>query len=696
MGKKQKSLRRHNDVYNGRERFIVTIKLRSNHQQSVGVTKIPGTPSRHTNIKRPRPSIKLTFGSGLSNSGTSRPQISTYSDSIKDFQGLQGSQESDETDDTDDLIPYRGVISGEDASTKHTLPQEIDIKKFENAVRRALEKSQKTDHNNESKWAAARKSNPSSPLLQQTLPTTLYSHGGGSAQALLSQIKRIRMGDHEIDTWYTAPYPEEYSQQEVLYLCEFCLRYMSSEYISERHQIKCKLKRPPGREIYRSSSGLISVYEVDGAVSTQYCQNLCLLAKMFLNSKTLYYDVPAFRFYVLTENEKVEGNDGCTTSKIVGYFSKEKKSDRENPYNVSCILSMPTAQRKGYGHFLIGFSYLLSRTEGKSGTPEKPLSELGLLAYRNYWKMAICYALKGLNLEQSESRKTVSIKELSTCTGMTPGDVVCALERLEFLVRDRETQRYGLGVDVDIVLDVIDKWERKGYVKVEESRLIWWPPPSNDNLDDEKLAEYYGPSVSSAGVTEEVVDVSDDEEPRLQIEPAFIGSGINQNGTVVVAQGGDELGHIRLSDHHNEVSASSVDTTACMRSSSLSSSSSSSSSSSRTSSASVEADSGSPAAALISTTTITTTTTTTTTTMHHTSMTAGPIGDAASQEKGSNPTDDNTKKIKNRALLLIASSTSLPPNSPAAAAAVAESGTGSTKLMVPGKRRLPARGHSRT
>jgi hypothetical protein len=44
-------------------------------------------------------------------------------------------------------------------------------------------------------------------------------------------------------------------------------------------------------------------------------QNLCLLAKLFLDHKTLYYDVDPFLFYVLTECD----DDG---HHIVGYFSK--------------------------------------------------------------------------------------------------------------------------------------------------------------------------------------------------------------------------------------------------------------------------------------------------------------------------------------------------------------------------------------
>ena len=85
-----------------------------------------------------------------------------------------------------------------------------------------------------------------------------------------------------------------------------------------QHLKKCRLQHPPGDEIYRH--GPVSMFEIDGKKEKNYCQNLCYLAKMFLDHKTLYYDVDLFLFYVLCECDERGAH-------IVGYFSKEKHSE---------------------------------------------------------------------------------------------------------------------------------------------------------------------------------------------------------------------------------------------------------------------------------------------------------------------------------------------------------------------------------
>ena len=71
---------------------------------------------------------------------------------------------------------------------------------------------------------------------------------------------------------------------------------------------------------------------------------------MFLDHKTLYYDVEPFLFYVMTEADE-------NGAQFVGYFSKEKRSPTNN---VSCIVTLPVRQRRGWGNLLIDFSALRS------------------------------------------------------------------------------------------------------------------------------------------------------------------------------------------------------------------------------------------------------------------------------------------------------------------------------------------------
>ena len=137
-----------------------------------------------------------------------------------------------------------------------------------------------------------------------------------------------------MDTWYFSPYPPEYKDCKVgrplfvkdlsaappvqhllcglcvthnwstavpqmLYLCEYSLHYFKRRSQMIRHMQKCHVKHPPGEEIYRN--GNVCMFEVDGRKEKTFSQNLCYLAKLFLDHKTLYYDTDHFLFYVLCE-----------------------------------------------------------------------------------------------------------------------------------------------------------------------------------------------------------------------------------------------------------------------------------------------------------------------------------------------------------------------------------------------------------
>jgi len=351
--------------------------------------------------------------------------------------------------ETDELKgkPYGGILSEAEADTSKTLPTTEDRRRFDEAKQRA-----------EEEWRVR------VLAMQAEVQAPVKKSRKSSGPA--SQIECIEFGGWEIDTWYAAPYPEEYSRNRVLYICEFCLKYMNSDYVAWRHKLKCPAKHPPGDEIYRHSS--VSVFEVDGRKNPVYCQNLCLLAKLFLGSKTLYYDVEPFLFYVLCEYDDLGYH-------FVGYFSKEKRSSSQN--NVSCILTLPIHQRKGYGNLLIDFSYLLTRAEQKTGSPEKPLSDMGLVSYRNYWRLVMCRYLLDHHDFQADriDQNGLSIRQISEDTGLTADDVISALEGLRCLVRDSQTGLYGFRVDLAYCRNYVAKWESKNYVKLNPAALTWTP-----------------------------------------------------------------------------------------------------------------------------------------------------------------------------------------------------------------------------
>ncbi|KAF9609878.1 hypothetical protein IFM89_018963 [Coptis chinensis] len=288
-------------------------------------------------------------------------------------------------------------------------------------------------------------------------PATLREH---EKLTKVKNIEFIELGRYEIETWYFSPFPEEFDNSPKLYFCEFCLNYVQHKEQLQRHMRKCDLRHPPGNEIYRS--GTLSMFEVDGNDNRVYCQNLCYMAKLFLDHKTLLDDVDYFLFYILCECD----DRGCH---MVAYFSKEKQS--EQYYNLACILTLPPYQRKGYGKFLIAFSYELSKKEGIAGTPEKPLSDLGKVSYKGYWTRVLLEILKKKDC-------MISVRELSQTTAIRPDDVFCTLKDLNLIQYTPEGMQY-VCTDHNI-LDSHLKAAGPGVPKIDASKLMWTPYKEQD------------------------------------------------------------------------------------------------------------------------------------------------------------------------------------------------------------------------
>lgn len=276
----------------------------------------------------------------------------------------------------------------------------------------------------------------------------------------IKNVEMIELGRYRIKPWYFSPYPKELCEMDCIYLCEFCLKYCQSRFCLGRHLSKCTLKHPPGNEIYRKDT--ISFFEIDGRKDKMYAQNLCLLSKLFLDHKLIDLDLDPFLFYVMTEFDSRGFH-------IVGYFSKEKVS--EEGHNLACVLTLPPYQRKGYGKLLIELSYVLSQIEGKAGSPEKPLSDLGLLSYRSYWALAILEIIINTNPLRNGERPSTTINDITKLTAIRTEDVLYTLKNLNLV---KYINGYVICVNSETIKQHRDAM-KKLKIRIDSKCLNWTP-----------------------------------------------------------------------------------------------------------------------------------------------------------------------------------------------------------------------------
>ncbi|KAK3941326.1 males-absent on the first protein [Diplogelasinospora grovesii] len=271
---------------------------------------------------------------------------------------------------------------------------------------------------------------------------------------------------------------ETHPMLDRLYVCPYCFKYSKELVAWNEHVHMCtSMSQVPGRKIYThpkgrrtvmvpSSTGTNaargrgrgtkkmveevvqdqgewSIWEVDGEKEELFCQNLSLFAKLFLDNKSVFYDVKSFNYFLLVFTPPPE-NQGQSTdstadvveviqppSKIIGFFSKEKMSWDNN--NLACILIFPPWQRKGLGALLMGVSYEISRREGILGGPEKPISDLGKKGYKRFWAGEICRYILSLKLEEEPGgggETVIDVNEISKATWIAPDDCLTVLREM--------------------------------------------------------------------------------------------------------------------------------------------------------------------------------------------------------------------------------------------------------------------------
>jgi MOZ/SAS family len=210
-----------------------------------------------------------------------------------------------------------------------------------------------------------------------------------------------------------------------------------------------------------------------------YTQNLSLFSKLFLDTKSVFYDVTTFLYYLLIYTDPAVLSP---KPQVVGFFSKEKLSWDNN--NLACILVFPPWQRRGFGQVLMGLSYLLSKRDGRLGGPEKPLSELGRRAYIHFWAGTISRYILAI-----PSKRTVTIKMISDATYITPEDIITTLREMEVL-----EHRKKAGAKAFINKIKVKEWAEKHHVELQDpvdreafDRFVTWD--DGDDEDPENGAE---------------------------------------------------------------------------------------------------------------------------------------------------------------------------------------------------------------
>lgn len=312
-------------------------------------------------------------------------------------------------------------------------------------------------------------------------------------------IERVSFGDYNFNTWYgNSAYFLASGDLELgidtvsknagskrrlstsnsgsfwlltLHVCEYCFKYTADPLKMVHHRSVCSLAQlfpPIGKLLYADTKTPYVTKKIRGFRHELFCQNLALFSKLFLDDKSVYYNVKAFDFYVLygydSHDTEVPGSILRKRLKPMGFFSKEVNA-WEADNNLACICVFPPYQRLGLGSFLIEFLYALAATTpGQTWLgPEFPLSPYGKVTYLRYWSKRLAFILAN----DFKHRKTVTLAELASRTGFRKDDILFTLEYMEVLQQPPENDT------VTLVMMNLKLWCQRNNVndKIQASTL---------------------------------------------------------------------------------------------------------------------------------------------------------------------------------------------------------------------------------
>ncbi|RUS22668.1 hypothetical protein BC937DRAFT_88003 [Endogone sp. FLAS-F59071] len=221
-------------------------------------------------------------------------------------------------------------------------------------------------------------------------------------------VGSIVFGKYEIATWYYSPYPDEYGDAvDKLWICEFCMKYMKEEMGLRVHRVRIK---STNKAVSQCGSESYFEFLRDREATHSYLRK-------FASSRA---DNCIVRTSVFWRSSSWIIRLSTMTSKVFcSIFSRKKTSGRGLWITWSGIFQKYASTN---------LRYELSKRQHTIGSPEKPLSDLGLLGYQSYWASVLLSILRTTPREG-----TVSIRELSRATSIREEDIISTLSRLGLL-----------------------------------------------------------------------------------------------------------------------------------------------------------------------------------------------------------------------------------------------------------------------